>query len=113
MKTPFYIGQSVDDVLEVAKRTNRKRLAVEFTMQDGRHFRFDLDATSGAERRRRKAEMEAKLGGEEIKFAEIAVVKYFYPDCALTFEKNRGVKGDGARCYRVMEIERTDGDNVL
>ena len=108
IKTPFYIGQPVDHVLKVAKRTNRKRLALEFTTGDGRAFHFNLEASSGKERRRRKAEMEAKLEGEEIDLGKIPSVTYFYPDCALTFERNRGVDGKGAMCYRVMRIERQE-----
>ncbi|MGD8499540.1 MAG: hypothetical protein PVJ86_02770 [Phycisphaerales bacterium] len=110
-KTPFYIGQSLYDVLQVAKRTNRKRLALEFTTEDGRTFHFNLQASSGKERRRRKAEMEAKLKGERLDLTKIPVVKYTYSDCILTFERNRGVDGGGNLCYRVMKIERTEGND--
>ena len=112
MKTPFYIGQSVDDVREVAKRTNRRRLALEFTTEDGRWFYFGLDASSGRERRRLRTEMEADLEGEKIDLGKIPSVKYTYADCILTFEKSRGVDGKGALCYRVMGIERAGGDDA-
>ena len=108
-RLPFYIGESADDVLEVARRTNRKRLALEFTTEDGREFHFDLDASSGRERRWRRAELEAKLEGELIDLQKIPSARWVYADCVLTFEKNRGVDGQGALCYRVMGIERMEG----
>lgn len=108
-RLPFYIGQPADEVLYIAKRTNRKRLALEFTTEHGREFRFDLNAFSGKERRRLRAEMEADLEGKMIDLQKILVAKWTYPDCILTFEKNRGVAGDGDLCYRVMKIERMQG----
>jgi hypothetical protein len=110
-RLPFYIGESADDVLEVARRTNRKRLALDFTTADGREFHFDLSAASGKERRRRRAEMEIKLEGERIDLQKIPSAKWTYADCALTFEMSRGVDGQGALCYRVMGIERMEGNN--
>ena len=110
MRLPFYIGQPADDVLKVAKRTNRKRLAVEFTTHDGEMFRFDLDAKSARERRAKREAMEAEVNGKRIDMARLPVVRYFYPDCVLTFERTRGPKDDGALCYRVTRIE-TEGND--
>jgi len=106
VKTPFYIGQAADDVLKVAKRTNRKRLAVEFTTEDGETFRFDLDAGTARERRARREAMEAEVNGKRIDMARLPRVLYFYPDCVLTFEKTRGPSGSGALCYRIVSIGR-------
>ncbi len=109
MKTPFYIGQSVDEVLYIAKKTNRRRLAVEFEAEDGETYRFDLDADTARKRRRLKAAMEAELRDKSIHYARIPKVRYVFPDCALTFEKTRGPKGDGALRYRVTGIETGGG----
>ena len=110
-KTPFYIGQSADDVLKVAKKTGRERLAVEFE-HDSETFRFDLSAKSAPERKRQRAEMEATVGDKRVDLANIFKVRYFYLDCVLTFEKTRGPQGDGALCYRVTEIEIEGGNDV-
>lgn len=104
-KTPFYVGQPVDEVRYVAEKTNRRRLAVEFEAENGETYRFDLDADTARKRRRLKVAMEAELQGKAIHYARIPKVRYVYPDCALTFEKTRGPKGDGALCYRVTEVE--------
>lgn len=103
-KTPFYIGQSSDDVLRVAKVTGRNRLAVEFTTTEGETYHFDLSAVTARERRQRKAAMKAELDDKRVKYDQIPKVRYWYADCVLTFEKGRGPKGEGARCYRVTEI---------
>jgi hypothetical protein len=109
-KLPFYIGQPIDDVLVVAKRTNRRRLALEFTDHEGEEYRFDLGAFSARERREKREVMEAELEGKRIDLGKVPVVKYVYDDCELTFEKGRGLKGDGALVYRVTEIRRQLGD---
>jgi len=111
VKTPFYVGQSSDDVRRVARKTNRKRLAVEFETHDGETFRFDLDARTARERRAKKEAMEAEVGDRKIALGRLPVVRYFYPDCALTFERNRGPSGKGALCYRVTEIETEGNDD--
>lgn len=104
MKTPFYVGQSSDDVIRVAKATGRDRLAFEFTTDEGETFRFDLRAITARERHKRRKAMEKEVGDRRIKYDQIPLVRYWYADCVLTFEKGRGPKGDGARCYRVTEI---------
>jgi len=103
VKTPFYIGQSADDVRRVAKRTGRERLAIEFE-HGGETIRFDLGAKTARERREKKEAMEAEVGDRKISLGNIPKVRYFYPDCTLTFEKTRGPGDDGALCYRVTEI---------
>ena len=105
MRLPFYVGQSVDDVLVVARRTNRRRLALKFTDHEGETYRFDLDAKSAPERRARKEAMEAEVGDKRVDLGKVPVVKYVYADCELTFERGRGPKGGGALCYRVTRIE--------
>lgn len=108
-KTPFYIGQSSDDVLRVAKVTGRNRLAVEFTTTEGETYHFDLSAVTARERRQRKAAMSTELNDRSIRFDQIAKARYWYADCMLTFEKGRGPKGEGALCYRVTEIDNGSG----
>lgn len=110
MKTPFYVGQSADCVLHVAKRTGRDRLALEFE-HEGETFRFDLSAKTARQRREKKEEMEAEVGDKRIDTSKIPRAKWFYSDCVLTFERNRGPDGEGALCYRVTEIEIEGGDN--
>jgi hypothetical protein len=109
MKLPFYIGQSIDDVVEVARRTNRRRLALEFTDREGEEYRFDLGAFSARERREKREAMEAEMEDKRIDLGNVPVVKYVYDDCELTFERGRGLKGDGALVYRITRIER-EGD---
>ena len=104
IKTPFFVGQSADDVLKIAGKTGRERVAVEFE-HDGETFRFDLSAKTARERKEKKAAMEAEAGDRKINLTNISKVRYFYPDCVLTFEKTRGPSGKGALCYRVTEIE--------
>ena len=108
MKLPFYISQSIDDVLKVAKRTNRRRLALEFTDHGGETYYFNLDAFSARERREKREAMEAELEGKRVDLGRIPVVKYVYDDCELTFERGRGPKGDGALVYRITRIEAQD-----
>jgi len=110
MKTPFYVGQSSDDVLKVARKTNRKRLAVEFEY-DGETFHFDLSAETARERREKKEAMEAEVGDRRIDLGKLPRVRYSYPDCTLTFEKARGPSGEGALCYRVTGIEKGNIEN--
>lgn len=107
MKTPFFIGESSDDVVKVARKTYRKRLAVEFTTEEGETFRFDLSAKTAKERRRKIKAMKVEVRDKRIKLSRLPRVRYFYADCALTFERNRGPSGEGALCYRVTEIEAT------
>jgi hypothetical protein len=109
-RLPFYIGQSADDVLGVAKKTGRERLAVEF--EEGcETFHFDLSAKSAKERRAKKKALEAEVVDKKIDLARIPKVRYFYADCVLTFEKTRGPTGEGALCYRLTRIE-TEGDDA-
>jgi hypothetical protein len=103
IKTPFHVGQSADDVIRVAKRTGRERLALEFE-HEGETYYFDLSARTARERREKKEAMEAKVGDRKINLGNIPKVRYFYADCVLTFERNRGLDGVGALCYRVTEI---------
>jgi hypothetical protein len=101
MTLPFYIGQPVDDVLAVAKYTGRRRLAVEFTYE-GDTYRFDLDAPSSRQRRKKLAAMDAELESGQINLGKIPMVKYTYSDCVLTFERERGPFSGS---YRIVWIE--------
>lgn len=104
MKTPFYIGQTADEVIRVARKTRRARLAVECITEDGETFYFDLDAKTARQRKAKLAAMNAEVGDKRIDLDKLPVVRYFYDDCVLTFEK-RGP-------YRVTKIEpKLEGDD--
>jgi hypothetical protein len=98
-RLPFKIGQPIDDVLYIAKRSYRRRLALELAGEEGT-FVFMKAAT-----RRANKEIEKRLEGLEVKLNQNFTVRYFYADCTLTFIQYRGLGGDGPRCYRISKID--------
>lgn len=104
---PFRISQPVDDVLYIMRRTRRRRLAVEFTGKEGT-FLFDL------RRNHRKRNVETELAARKIDLTQNFTVRYFLPDCTLSFKKYRGTDDSGPRCYRVISVDDpTNLDELL
>lgn len=106
-RTPFKLGQPVDDILHIMRRTHRRRLSVEFTGKEGT-FLFDL------RRNNRKRKVEQELATRRIDLTQNFTVRYFLLDCTLSFKKYRGLDNAGAKCYRVISIdEPVDLDELL
>jgi hypothetical protein len=89
MKTEFYVGQPIDDVLRIAIATRRRRRKVEFNGEEGTF-------TMG--------EGQPPPPGYKFDLRQDMIVKYFYDDYILTFERSHGPDGTGALCYRVIEV---------
>lgn len=90
-KKPFYIGQPADHVLVVAKRTGRKLTEPPRILN------------------------REELAGEGddpglLAVAERGIVQWKYSDVALTFRRGHGPKGEGAECFRIIEIEWRGAD---
>lgn len=106
-RTPFKLGQPVDDVIYVLRRTRRRRLAMEFTGREGT-FLFDL------RRSNRKRKVEQELAGHKVDMTQNFTVRYFLLDCTLSFKKYRGLDNAGASCYRIISIDDSaDLDELL
>jgi len=92
---PFKVGQSIDDVLRVERKSHRVREGVEFTGKEGTFVICD----------RGKNAIERELSERNVELNQDFKVRYFYLDCTLTFIKYRGLGGDGANVYRVSKID--------
>ena len=58
--TPFYLGQSADEVHYVCRRTGRKRSAIEFE-SDGQVFHLDLARAKKSEIKEQIADLKVNL----------------------------------------------------
>jgi len=106
-RTPFKLGQPVDDILYILRRTRRRRLAVEFTGKEGT-FLFDLRKNN------RNRRVEQELVDCKVDLTQNFTVRYFLSDCTLSLKKYRGLDNTGASCYRIISIdEPTDLDELL
>lgn len=83
----FYVGQPVDHVLEVARRTGRRWVKPSHILNEEAVQREDGSLNP-------------------IAVAERGIVQYYYPDATLTFKRGRDPRGKGALCFRVTEIEQ-------
>lgn len=98
MRTPFYIAQPIDTVLQVMKRTNRKRVALKIEAKEGA---FLIDP-----RRKNDKRIEKELQGLSIDMKQRLTVWYYLADCTLKFTRYRGLDAkNGALCYRITAIE--------
>jgi hypothetical protein len=99
-RTPFYIAQPIDTVLQVMKRTNRKKIAIKI---EGREGTFTINP-----RRKNDKQVEKELKGLSIDLKQRLTVWYYLPDCTLKFTRYRGLDTkNGPLCYRVISIEDT------
>lgn len=98
MRTPFYIAQPIDTVLQVMKRTNRKRVALKIEAKEGA---FLIDP-----RRKNDKRIEKELQGLSIDMKQRLTVWYYLADCTLKFTRYRGLDAkNGPLCYRIVSIE--------
>jgi len=98
LRTPFSIAQPIDQVLQVMKRTNRKRIGLRIEAKEGT---FTIDA-----RRKKEKQIQAELKGLPIDLKQRLTVWYYLPDCTLKFTRYRGLDAkNGASCYRIVSIE--------
>jgi Mg-chelatase subunit ChlD len=94
----FHIGQPSDHVLQVMKRTGRKRTKVKVltvTTTDGK-----VHDMSGQDTKTALAAM-AKL-----KVKELTIEWWLSCGTVLTFARGREADGSGALCYRVSKIRQ-------
>jgi len=96
MRTPFRVGQSIDDVLKVMKRTNRKCNLVKIR---GREGTFTIDT-----RRKSNRVVNSKIKDLSLNLRQNLTVWYYLDDCILVFKRNRGEGNTGASCYRVASV---------
>lgn len=80
---PFYIGQSHDDVIFVARKTGRRRIKLEVLDNNG-------DPTTA----------------EKIDLTADLIFRSTYPDVTLTFQRGRGEDSKVPRCYRITQINQ-------
>lgn len=98
LRTPFAITQPIDHVLQVMKRTNRKRLAIKIEAREGT---FTIDP-----RRKKDKQVERELQGLSIDLKQRLTVWYYLADCTLKFTRYRGLDAkNGPLCYRITAIE--------
>jgi hypothetical protein len=109
MSLPFYLGQSVDEVLKIAKVTGRQRRKMEIVSKEGT---FTLEYDEGVARDRDTVSLAFAaintVTDALIDVGQDLTVRYFYDDCILTFQRTYDDEGGGALCYRVTGIEETD-----
>lgn len=97
LRTPFKIAQPVDDVLYIMRRTNRRRLAVQFQGREGTLF-INM-------RGKKDKDVQTQLQGHSFDMAQNFTVWYYFADCTLKFKRYRGLDNKGPDCFRIIHID--------
>lgn len=96
LRTPFKIAQSIDDVLYIMKRTNRRRLAVQFQGREGVLF-INM-------RGKKDKDVQSEMQGHSFDMTQNFTVWYYLSDCTLKFKRYRGLDNKGHDCFRIIHI---------